>query len=75
MILSAECMFGKNEVLHRECYWTDTATKISAICIELIDQKATTPQVGEKSENKNQHPEHLESLLQGVRSTFKRIVD
>ena len=32
-------MFGKNEVLHREYYWTDTATKISAIRIELIDQK------------------------------------
>ena len=31
-------MFGKNETLHREYYWTDTATKISAIRIELIDQ-------------------------------------
>jgi hypothetical protein len=50
-------MFGKNEVLHREYYWTDTATKISAIRIELIDQKTTTLKVGEKSENKNlPHP-------------------
>jgi hypothetical protein len=51
-------MFGKNEVLHREYYWTDTATKISAIRIELIDQKTTTLKVGENSENKNlPHPE------------------
>jgi hypothetical protein len=51
-------MFGKNEVLHREYYWTDTATKILAIRIELIDQKTTTLKVGEKSENKNlPHPE------------------
>jgi hypothetical protein len=34
-------MFGKNEILHREYYWTDTATKISAIRIELIDQKTS----------------------------------
>ena len=45
-------MFGKNEVLHREYYWTDTATKISAIRIELIDQKRTALSVGEKSDNK-----------------------
>ncbi len=51
-------MFGKSEVLHREYYWKDTATKISAIRIELIDQKTTTLKVGEKSENKNlPHPE------------------
>jgi hypothetical protein len=51
-------MFGKNEVLHREYYWTDTATKISAIRIGLIDQKTTTLKVREKSENKNlPHPE------------------
>lgn len=40
-------MFGKNEML-REYYWTDTAMRISAIRIELIDQK-----VGEIPENKN----------------------
>jgi hypothetical protein len=45
-------MFAKNEML-REYYWTDTATKISAIRIELIDQKTTTLKVGERSENKN----------------------
>lgn len=51
-------MFGKNETLHREYYWTDTATKISAIRIELIDQKTTILKVGETSENKNlPHPE------------------
>jgi hypothetical protein len=33
-------MFGKNEML-REYYWTDTATRISAIRIELIDQRTT----------------------------------
>lgn len=46
-------MFGKNETMHREYYWTDTATKISAVRIELIDQKTTTLKVREKSENKN----------------------
>jgi hypothetical protein len=51
-------MFRKNETLHREYYWTDTATKISAIRIELIDQKTTILKVGETSENKNlPHPE------------------
>jgi hypothetical protein len=45
-------MFAKNEML-REYYWTDTATRISAIRIELIDQKTTTLKVGERSENKN----------------------
>ena len=51
-------MFGKNETLHREYYWTDTATKISAIRIELIDQKTTILKVGETSGNKNlPHPE------------------
>jgi len=51
-------MFGKNETLHREYYWTDTATKISAIRIELIDQKTTILKVGGTSENKNlPHPE------------------
>lgn len=51
-------MFGKNETLHREYYWTDTATKISAIRIDLIDQKTTILKVGETSENKNlPHPE------------------
>lgn len=51
-------MFGKNETLHREYYWIDTATKISAIRIELIDQKTTILKVGETSENKNlPHPE------------------
>ena len=34
-------MFGKIETLHREYYWTDTATKILAIRIEIIDQKTT----------------------------------
>lgn len=57
-------MFGKNEVLHREYYWTDTATKISAIRIELIDQKTTTLKVGEKSENKNlPHPEASQVII------------
>jgi hypothetical protein len=46
-----DSMFGKNEML-REYYWTDTATKISAIRIELIDQKTTVLKVGEMSENK-----------------------
>jgi hypothetical protein len=46
-------MFGKNEALHKEYYWTDTATKISAVRIELIDQKTTTLKVREKSENEN----------------------
>ncbi|HET7147854.1 MAG TPA: hypothetical protein VFI73_05075 [Candidatus Nitrosopolaris sp.] len=51
-------MFGKNEIMLREYYWTDTATKISGIRIELIDQKTTTLKVGEQSENKNlPHPE------------------
>ena len=51
-------MFGKNETLHREYYWTDTATKISAIRIELIDKKTSILKVGETSENKNlPHPE------------------
>ena len=45
-------MFGKSEML-REYYWTDTATRISAIRIELIDQRTTTLKVGEKSENKS----------------------
>ena len=50
-------MLGKNEELVREYYWTDTATKISALRIELIDQKTTTLKVG-KPENKNlPHPE------------------
>jgi hypothetical protein len=57
-------MFGKNEVLHREYYWTDTATKISAIRIELIDQKTTTLKVGEKSESKNlPHPEAYQVII------------
>jgi len=37
----------------REYYWTDTATRISAIRIELIDQKTTLLKVGEMPENKN----------------------
>jgi hypothetical protein len=50
-------MFGKSEML-REYYWTDTATRISAIRIELIDQRTTTLKVGEKSEDKSlPHPE------------------
>src|SRR5689334_7671108 len=49
-------MLGQKEELVREYYWTDTATKISALRIELIDQKTTTLKVG-KSKNKNlQHP-------------------
>jgi hypothetical protein len=34
-------MLGKNEELVREYYWADTATKISALRIELIDHKTT----------------------------------
>jgi hypothetical protein len=50
-------MLGKNEELVREYYWADTATKISALRIELIDHKTTTLRVG-KVENKNlPHPE------------------
>jgi hypothetical protein len=45
-------MFGQNETLLREYYWTDTATMISSLRIELIDQKRTTLSVGEKSDNK-----------------------
>jgi hypothetical protein len=45
-------MFGQNETLLREYYWTDTATMISALRIELIDQKRTALSVGEKSDNK-----------------------
>jgi hypothetical protein len=45
-------MFGNNEML-REYYWTDTATRISAIRIELIDQKTIALKVGEMPENKN----------------------
>jgi len=65
-------MFGKNETLHREYYWTDTATKISAIRIELIDQKTTILKVGETSENKNlPHPEaSRESLFLGMHKTM-----
>jgi hypothetical protein len=44
------------------------ATKTSAIRIELINQKTTTPRVRERSENRNlPHPEGSESQLQGVR--------
>ena len=57
-------MFGKNETLHREYYWTDTATKISAIRIELIDQKTTILKVGETSGNKNlPHPEASQVII------------
>ena len=57
-------MFGKIETLHREYYWTDTATKISAIRIEIIDQKTTTLKVGEKSENKNlPYPEASQVII------------
>ena len=44
-------MFGQNEALLREYYWTDTATMISALRIELIDQKRTALSVGEKLDN------------------------
>ena len=61
-------MFGQNETLLREYYWTDTATMISALRIELIDQKRTALSVGEKSDNKKRRilkPPEL--LLQGTR--------
>jgi hypothetical protein len=37
----------------REYYRTDTPTRISAISIQLIDQKRIRLSVGEKSDNKN----------------------
>lgn len=50
-------MLGKNEELVREYFWADTATKISALRIDLIDHKTTTLKVG-KMESKNlPHPE------------------
>jgi len=53
-------MFGKNETLHKEY----TATKITAIRIELIDQKTTILKVGETSENKNlPHPETSQVII------------
>ena len=69
-------MFGKNEVLHREYYWTDTATKISAIRIELIDQKTTTLKAGEKSENKNlPHPEAAQVIIRSNAQNDDLILD
>ena len=56
-------MFGKNEML-REYYWTDTATRISAIRIELIDQRTITLKVGELPENKNMpYPEASQVII------------
>jgi len=56
-------MFGKNEML-REYYWTDTATRISAIRIELIDQRTTALKVGELPENKNMpYPETSQVII------------
>jgi hypothetical protein len=56
-------MFGKNEML-REYYWTDTATRIIAIRIELIDQRTTALKVGELPENKNMpYPEASQVII------------
>jgi len=45
-------MLGTYDEPAREYYWIDTATKISALRIELKDQKTTTLKVG-KPDNKN----------------------
>jgi hypothetical protein len=50
-------MLGKNEELVREYYWVDTATKISALRIELIDRKTTTLKVGSPKNRNLPHPE------------------
>lgn len=46
-------MLGKNKTLVRDYYWTDTATKISFLRIELIDQKTTTLKVGQQSDSES----------------------
>jgi hypothetical protein len=69
-------MFGRNETLHREYYWIDTETKISAIRIELIDQKTSVLKVGETSENKNlPHPEATRVIISRIAQNGDLILD
>ena len=58
-------MFGKKDLAtKREYFWTDTATQVSNIRMELADEKRTIIHIGESSESKNHlYPEANKLLI------------